>query len=406
MGWKESNVLEERFRFVEAQRRGEQSIAELCREYGITRPTAYKWLARYGEEGIEGLRDRSRAPHHPAHGLEEAVKTWILAVKAKHPFWGARKIVAYLEAQSPGQQWPAVSSVGELLKQQGLTVPRKRQRRREAASAPLAHADSANRVWSVDFKGWFHTTDGRRCEPFTLTDNYSRYLLRCQALPAPTTVQIQPVMVAAFREYGLPERIRSDNGAPFGSNGESGLTTLSVWWIRLGIFPERIRPGHPQQNGRHERMHLTLKQQTATPPAATLRQQQKRFDAFRQEYNSERPHEALGQKPPAQFFEASPRPYPARLPELEYPADWQIRRVCAGGKFRCGGRALVFLSHALVGECIGLQPIDDRYGRLWFGAYELGVLDKAQASIYSPSQWQRWLARQAQRGLPTPEGPR
>lgn len=153
-------------------------------------------------------------------------------------------------------------------------------------------------------------------------------------------------------------------------------------------------------------MHLTLKQQTATPPAATLRQQQKRFDAFRQEYNSERPHEALGQKPPAQFFEASPRPYPARLPEIEYPADWQIRHVCAGGKFRCGGRQLAFLSHALVGECSGLQPIDDRYWRLWFGAYELGVLDKAQASIYSPSQWQRWLARQAQRGLPTPEGPR
>lgn len=406
MGWKESNVLEERFRFVEAQRRGEQSIAELCREYGITRPTAYKWLVRYDEEGIEGLRDRSRAPHHPAHGLEEGVKTWILAVKGKHPFWGARKIVAYLEAQSPKQKWPAVSSVGELLKQQGLTVPKKRQRRREAASAPLAHADSANRVWSVDFKGWFRTSDGRRCEPFTLTDNYSRYLLRCQALPAPTTVQIQPVMVAAFREYGLPERIRSDNGAPFGSNGESGLTALSVWWIRLGILPERITPGHPQQNGRHERMHLTLKQQTALPPAATLRQQQKRFDAFRQEYNSERPHEALGQKPPAQFFEASPRPYPARLPELEYPADWQTRRVCAGGKFHCGGRALAFLSHALVGERIGLQPIDDRYWRLWFGAYELGVLDKAQASIYSPSQWQRWLARQAQRGLPTPEGPR
>lgn len=404
MGWKESNVLEERFRFVEEQRSGE-CIAELCRVYGITRPTAYKWLARYAEEGMEGLRDRSRAPHHPSHGLEEGVKSWILAVKAKHPFWGARKIVAYLEAQSPGQKWPAVSSVGELLKQQGLTVTRKRRRRTEAASAPLAHADSANRVWSVDFKGWFHTADGRRCEPFTLTDNYSRYLLRCQALWAPTTVQIQPVMAAAFREYGLPERIRSDNGAPFGSNGESGLTALSVWWIRLGIVPERIAPGQPQQNGRHERMHLTLKQQTATPPAATLRQQQKRFDAFRQEFNDERPHEALGQKPPAQFFEASPRPYTARLPELEYPRDWQTRHVCAGGKFRCGGRQLVFLSHALVGECIGLEPIDDRHWRLWFGAYELGVLDKARPSIYSPAQWQRWLARQAQRGLATPEGP-
>jgi len=213
-------------------------------------------------------------------------------------------------------------------------------------------------------------------------------------------------MAAAFREYGLPERIRSDNGAPFGSNGASGLTALSVWWIRLGILPERIAPGKPQQNGRHERMHLTLKQETATPPAASLRQQQKRFDTFRQECNDERPQEALGQKPPAQFFGVSPRPYPARLPEFEYAADGQRRRVCAGGKFRCGGRQLAFLRHALVGEYIGLQPIDDRYWRLWFGAYELGVLDKAQPSIYSPVHWQRWLARQTQRGLATPEGPR
>jgi transposase InsO family protein len=397
MGWKVSNVWEERFRFVEEQRSERGSIAELCRVYGITRPTAYKWLARYEEEGIQRLQDRSRAPHHPAHALEESVKSWILGVKAKHPFWGARKIVAYLKAQSPKQKWPAVSSVGELLKQYGLTVARKRRRRGEAARLPLAHADGANRVWSVDFKGWFRTADGKRCEPFTLTDNYSRFLLRCQALPEQTTVQIKPVMEAAFREYGLPERIRSDNGAPFGSNGETGLTALSVWWIRLGILPERIEPGQPQQNGRPERMHLTLKQETTIPPAATLRAQQRRFDRFLQEYNCERPHEALGQKPPAQFYAASPRPYPTRLPELEYPSDWQTRRVCSGGKFHGGGKGLAFISHALVGERIGLQSIDDRYVRLWFGAYELGVLDKAPNSIYSPVQWQRWLVRQAKR---------
>ena len=393
MGWKVSDVQEQRFRFVEEHRRGDVTLSELCRGYEISRPTAYKWVERYEEEGLAGLQDRSRAPQHHAREIPEGVKELILALKAKHAYWGARKIVGHLQARSPHQDWPAVSSVGELLKQHGLTVPRKPKRRHSAASQPLAHADQANRVWSVDFKGWFRTGDRQRCDPLTLTDNYSRFLLRCQALPAEKTVYVKPVIEAAFREFGLPERIRSDNGAPFGSAGESGLTALSVWWIRLGIVPERIEPGCPQQNGRHERMHLTLKQETAVPPAATLRGQQKRFDVFRQEYNQERPHEALGQKPPAQFYQASSRPYPSRLPPLEYPSDWQVRRVCSGGKFRCRGQ-MPFASHALVGEFIGLEPIDDRYGRIWFGGYQMGVLDQAEARIYTPAEWHRRLARQ------------
>jgi len=212
-------------------------------------------------------------------------------------------------------------------------------------------------------------------------------------------VNVKPVLEAAFREYGLPERIRSDNGAPFASNGSSGLTALSVWWIRLGIVPERIKPGCPQQNGRHERMHLTLQQETADPPAATRRKQQQRFDAFRHEYNQERPHEALQQKPPAQFFRVSPRPYPARLRQLEYPSQWQVRRVCSGGKFRHAGQ-LTFVSHALVGEFIGLEPLDDRYSRIWFGGCQLGVLDRTNARIFSPTEWQRRLARQDRQTAP------
>ena len=392
MGWKVKDVQEQRFRFIEEYRREDLSLSGLCQSYGISRPTAYKWIERYEEEGLEGLQDRSRAPHHPARAMAEGVKELILAVKAKHCFWGARKILAHLEANSPGQDWPAVSSIGELLKQHGLTVARKRRVRSERAPHPLAPADEVHRVWSVDFKGWFLTGDGQRCNPLTLTDNYSRYLLRCQAVRAETTVHVKPVLEAAFREYGLPERIRSDNGAPFGSNGGSGLTALSVWWIRLGIVPERIKPGCPQQNGRHERMHLTLKQETADPPAATGRKQQQRFDAFRHEYNHERPHEALQQKPPAHVFRVSGRPYPARLPQIEYPSAWQVRRVCSGGMFRYAGQ-LPFVSHALVGEFVGLEPIDDRYWRAWFGGYQIGVLDKTKARIFTPTEWQRWLAR-------------
>ena len=310
---------------------------------------------------------------------------------------GARKIVAHLQQQSPGQAWPAVSTVGELLKQHGLTIARTRRRRTVCAGTPLTQADEANRVWSIDFKGWFRTGDGKRCEPLTLTDNYSRYLLRCQGLREASTVQVKPVLEAAFREYGLPERVRSDNGAPFASIGVSALTALSVWWIRLGILPERIQPGQPQQNGRHERMHRTLKQQTAAPPAATLRAQQKRFDCFRREYNEERPHEALGQQPPARYFAPSPRAYPPRLPEPEYPAEWRKHRICSGGKFRCSSDSLLFVSHALVGETIALEPIDERYARLWFGTYYLGVFDKVKPCLYSPAQWQQRLLKEAQK---------
>jgi hypothetical protein len=252
----------------------------------------------------------------------------------------------------------------------------------------------------VDFKGWFRTGNGRPCYPLTLTDNFSRFLLRCQALPAETTLQVKPVMEAAFREYGLPERIRSDNGTPFSANGESGLTGLSVWWIKLGIMPERIKPGCPQQNGRHERMHGTLQAETVAQPAASLRSQQERFDAFRKEYNTERPHEALGQKPPAEFYAPSPREYPARVAEVEYPSGWQVRRVSAGGKFRWGHNRMVFVSHALEGEPVGLEPIDDRYWRGWFGCYELGVFDRAEGKWYRPGEWQRLQGKQGKVVVP------
>ncbi len=398
MGWKVVAVAEQRYGLVTEMRCGEESVAELCREYGISRPTAYKWLERFEREGVDGLKDRSRAPQHRARMIEEATAELILAMKCAHPYWGARKIKAHLEAQYH-QSYPATSTIGDLLQRHGLTVARRRRAHRDPQSEPLAHADGPNRVRSVDFKGWFETGDGRVCHPLTLTDNYSRYLLRCQGLPVESTLYVKPVLEAAFREYGLPERIRSDNGAPFGSNGSSGLTALAVWWIRLGILPERIWPGCPQQNGRHERMHKTLKQETAAPPQATLRRQQERFDAFRQEYNHLRPHQALGQQPPAQLYACSPRLFPRRLPEPVYPEDWIQRKVDASGKFFGGRGHRPFVSHALAGLWIGLEPLDDDCCRVWFSGWELGTLDLAEGRLYTPGQWRRRQARQALRAL-------
>jgi hypothetical protein len=244
----------------------------------------------------------------------------------------------------------------------------------------LAPAGGPNQVWCADYKGWFRTGDGQRIDPLTLSDHYSRYLLRCQAVAAADSLHTRTVMEAAFREYGLPERIRTDNGAPFGSNGESGLTSLTVWWIKLGIIPEHIRAGQPQQNGRHERMHRTLKQETAAPPAATARAQQRRFHRFVEEYNQERPHQALGQKTPAEVYQPSGRSYPGRMAEVEYPGGWQVRRVSPGGQMRWAGEN-VFLSHPLVGEVVGLEPLEDRYWRVWFSFYEIGILDAHKRTL-------------------------
>lgn len=397
MGWKVSGVVEERFRFVEDYNEETWTVAELCRHYGISRPTAYKWLARYQSAGLEGLKDRSRAPTHHPNAVSETVWQLLQAVKSQHAYWGARKLLAHLAAQAPAQHWPAPSTVGEFLKQHSLTVPRQKRPHSPVSSQPLAHADAPNRVWSIDFKGWFRTGDGQICYPLTVTDNYSRMLLRCQVLRAETTLLVQPVLAAAFRQYGLPERIRSDNGTPFASNGQSGLSALSVWWIKLGIVPERIQPGCPQQNGRHERMHLTLKQETTQPPQPTLRKQQQRFDAFRQEYNQQRPHEALGQTPPAASYTPSPRPYPSRVPEPRYDPAWRTYPISAGGKFRLNSACMIFVSHALEGERIGLEPLDERFSRAWFESYELGIIDHVEGRLYNPQSWQQRQTREARR---------
>jgi transposase InsO family protein len=392
MPWKVSDVVKERWQFVLEWESQDWSLAELCWEYEITRATGYKWLNRYETKGGEALRDQRRAPHrHPNQTSEEMEKA-ILEVRAQHSRWGARKIQAVLKRpgeQRQGSPVPARSTIGAILKQHGLTVGRKKRLHAEPSPQPLAPAESANAVWCIDFKGWFRTGDGKRCDPLTITDGYSRYLLRCQGVGAADTVHTRAVMEGAFLEYGLPERIRSDNGAPFGSNGRGGLTSLAVWWMRLGIQPERIQPGKPQQNGSHERMHLTLKQETAQPPAGSLRSQQRRFDAFRQEYNDERPHEALQMSTPGQHYQPSSRSYPRRLPEPVYPAEWEVRWVGQSGQFKLWSTE-VFASHALAGQSLGLHPLkprQERYWKVYFMSYELGVLDVKERLIWAPAEW-------------------
>lgn len=374
MPWKVSGVVEERARFAVEYESGEWTMAELCRHYGIARRTGYRIAARWQQSGAEGLKDLSRAPHHHPNQTAEAVEAAVLALRRAHMSWGPRKLRARLEAGHPERAWPAASTIGTLLRRAGLVHARRLRRRTPPFTQPFAQAGEPNAVWCADFKGWFRTRDGERIDPFTMTDAASRYLLRCQAVEKTDTAAVRSITEAAFREYGLPLAIRTDNGPPFASRAVAGLAPLSLYWMKLGIVPERIQAGHPEQNGRHERMHRTLAAETAAPPQASRRRQQEAFDRFRSEYNHERPHEALGQKPPAALYTSSPRAYPARVPEPEYDSGMVVRHVYPHGQFFWKGH-YVFLSKVLAGERIGLEPIDDRYWCVCFGLFPIAWFD-------------------------------
>ena len=376
MAWKETHVMDERMKFVGECLRGELSMAELCRFYGVSRKTGYKYVDRYLSEGPSGLEDRSRAPHHHPNAIDERRELAILALQAKHPTWGAKKLKAWLEKYRRQQEWPARSTITEMLDRHGLVRRRRLHRRGLAQLWPLTAAELANQVWGIDFKGWFLTKDGQRCNPFTVSDLCSRYILRLQAVDKPDGRRVWPVLEAAFREVGLPEVIRSDNGPPFASTAAGGLGWLSVQLIKAGVRPERIKPGKPQQNGRHERMHRTLKEETANPPAANQRAQQKRFDDFRRVFNEERPHEALGLEPPAEHYQPSSRIYSGRLREPEYPADHDVRRVRSNGEIKWRG-SYIFLSEALIGEPVGIVETEESsLHTIHYGPILLGYLDR------------------------------
>jgi transposase InsO family protein len=298
--------------FISDCLRGEEPMTVLCERYGISRETGYVWRRRYDAEGPAGLEERSRAPLR--HGASTAAELVVRIIEARQrkPYWGPKKLRATLAEQDACAAWPSLSTIAEILRREGLSQPRRRRRRSLTVERPFAEITAANDAWCIDFKGWFRTADRTRCDPLTVSDAYSRYLLGLQIV-APVTEAVEPAMDRLFHDFGLPRAIRSDNGAPFASVGAGGLSRLSVKWAKMGIALERIYPGQPQQNGRHERMHGTLKAQTCAPPAATPAEQQERFDEFRAEFNDDRPHEALGQRPPKQFYAPSLRPYPRRL---------------------------------------------------------------------------------------------
>ncbi len=374
MPWKATCPMKERMRFISHYLEGELSMSGLCREFGISRKTGYKLVRRYREDSVDGLKDRSRAPHHHPNAVSDRLVDQIVLARRQHPTWGPKKLRAWLQRTSASQKWPAASTIGDILDRHGLTVPRRRSRKSVQYTEPFIGCDYPNAVWSADFKGWFMTGDRVRCHPLTISDNYSRYLFRCQTMLTPDYYHVQPVFEAAFREYGLPVAIRTDNGAPFATTTVGGLSRLSIWWLKLGIIPERIMPGHPEQNGRHERMHRTLKHETATPPMRTWRVQQRAFDSFRREYNQDRPHEALGQTTPASLYLASPREYPLIVPEMSYPDDMLIRFVKSQGDISWKSRH-VYLSETLAGEPVGLKQINDRYYDIYFGPIRLACLD-------------------------------
>jgi transposase InsO family protein len=378
----ESRVVDERARFVLAVEAGAEPMAAVCRRFGISRQQGYKWLGRWRVEGAVGLADRSRAPlHHPRGVAAERVEA-CLAVRRKHPTWGPVKVKAYLERRESAKAWPAASTIGALFDREGLTVRRK-LRRRGPPGAPLFCAEVPNDVWTMDFKGWFKTGDGTRIDPLTLCDACTRYLLRCQAVARPDTEHVWPILDAAFREYGLPMRLRSDNGPPFATTGAGGLSRLSVRVIKAGVTPERIRPGKPQENGRHERMHLTLLQDTAAPPAASLRSQAKRFRAFLCTYNDERPHDALDGATPAEVYAPSPRRWDGVLRAPEPAAGEAARRVKSNGLINWRG-TLVYVSEALGGEPVALAETGDGRWRVHYGPVLLGFLADRGTELVRP----------------------
>jgi len=374
MPWKESKPMDEKIRFIGYYLESERSMAALCREFNISRKTGYKLVRRYLEGGVEGLKDLSRAPHYNPHAVSAEIERLVVQARGDHSTWGPRKLKAWLARRHPYLKIPSSSTIGELLKRHGLVVPRRRSRRTPPYSEPFIGCDSSNQVWCADFKGWFRTGDGTRCDPFTLTDAYSRYLLRCQAVNRTDYYGVKPLFDAALREFGLPVAIRTDNGPPFVTTTLGGLSRLSIEWIKLGIKPERIEPGKPAQNGRHERMHKTLKAETATPPKSSLRTQQQAFNRFVLEYNNERPHEALNQRTPAEVYNPTPKSLPIQLPEITYPDYYTIRKVHPQGDLRWRGKQ-IHLSQTLAGEYVGLEQINDRFWNIYFANIELAKLD-------------------------------
>jgi transposase InsO family protein len=374
MPWQESCAMDERVRFIADHTSGFWTMTELCERYEISRKTGYKWLDRYRQEGPAGLVERSHAAHVHGRATPQCMVEAIVGLRRERPSWGPRKIIGKLVERQPGIAWPTPSTAGAILKRAGLVCGRRVRRRAPPRLGELTVPQHANHVWGIDHKGWIRLRDGTRVEPLTVTDGFSRYLISVGATGSTEYTEAKPLIERAFRDHGLPEVIRSDNGSPFASTGITGLTRLSVWWIKLGVRHERIDPGHPQQNGRHERFHLTLLE-AMRPPAANRAAQARRFASFARDFNEERPHEALGQRTPASVYRRSPRSMPARLPEPDYPSGSVLRQVRSNGEIKWDGD-FVHICSALAGETVAVEETDDGHWRVRFFDVPIAIIDR------------------------------
>jgi transposase InsO family protein len=379
MPWKEADAVSERARFVGEQATGLWSMTELCERHGVSRTTGHKWLRRWEQE--KTLQEKSRAPKSCPHKTPQAVEELIVALRRKRMTWGAVTLRQRLAKLHPRLRLPAEATISDILERHGLVQPRRRRGRPRHPGRPYIAATAPNDVWCTDFKGQFKTGDGRLCYPLTLTDWRTRYLLGCHGLRTTEHVGVKKAFARWFREYGLPLQILSDNGVPFASQGISGLSRLAVWWIRLGIHPIRIEPGKPSQNGRHERMHRTLKYDATKPPARNLVAQQRKFDSFLAIYNGERPHRSLGGKTPASLYQPSPRTFPERLPPVDYPGHFEVRKVCGNSCIKWHKR-FHHVSRVLIGEWIGLEEVADGVWSVYLGPVLLAKLDEREERIY------------------------
>ena len=379
MPFRETCVLDETLRFVTAYLAGDETMTDLCARYGISRTWGYELVKRYRTFGATGLVPRSRAPLRHGRAMAREVAMAILELRSQRPRWGPKKLRAVLERDHPELAWPAASTIGDLLRRHGLSQPRRRRRRPLPLERPFAPVRAPNDLWCIDFKGWFRTGDGQRCDPLTLSDADSRFLLLCRHV-SPDTAGVAPLVDAAMKQYGLPLAIRSDNGPPFAGRGAGGLTRLAVKWIKLGIRIERTDPAAPQQNARHERMHATLKAETAAPPASTIAAQQRRFQRFRADFNTQRPHEALGQNTPDSRYQPSSRPYPRRIEDPVYDADHAVRRVRSNGQIKWRGEH-IFLSEALIGEPVGIAQTQTGDWIVRFADTPIALIDPKQNKL-------------------------
>jgi transposase InsO family protein len=374
MPFRETGRMEERVRMLLEHESGNWSVSELCRRYGVSRDTFYEWRKRKESGAERWFEDHSHAPLRCWQTTDGAIVEKVIRVRQRFPYLGPRKVLAVLEREAPEMTWPAASTIGSILKRAGLVTPVKRRRQPLHQRRPCTLVTAANDEWSTDFKGWFRTRDQRRIDPLTVADSHSRFLIELRIVD-PTIEGVRPCFERAFREYGLPAAIRCDNGSPFGSRGAGGLTKLSAWWLKLGIVPHFIHPASPQENGRHERMHRTLKAQTSAPPANNAPEQQVRFDDFRRHYNQERPHEALGQRPPAEAYTQSRRAMPPRAQDPWYDANHEIRRVRSSGEIKWKGE-FVFIGEALVDELVGIVERETGDYVVRFCDLDIGLIDR------------------------------